>query len=196
MMAAVAVFASTAGEGEGGAERLQVNTSSTTINWVGEKVTGSHQGTLKLKSGTVSVVDGVIDAANVVIDMTTIVCTDEGMDAETKGKLVGHLQSPDFFNVGEHKTAQFVLSSFKPMKGENGANYMVTGKLTIKGISQEISFPAKVTISAGKVVAEAAFEIDRTKWDIRYGSGSFFDGLGDKVIYDDMKISFKLVANA
>lgn len=194
LMTAFAAFAMSATEG--GPERLQVNTTQTTINWVGKKVTGSHQGVLSLKSGFVSMVDGKVDAAKIVIDMTTIKCTDEGMDAETKGKLVGHLSSPDFFNVAEHNTAEFILTSFKSQKGENGANYLVTGKLTIKGITQEISFPAKVTMKEGSMVAEANLTIDRTKWDIRYGSGSFFDGLGDKVIYDDMEISFKLVANS
>lgn len=194
LMTAFAVFSMTAADG--GPERLQVNTTKTTVNWVGKKVTGSHQGVLTLKSGVISLIDGKIDAATVVIDMTTIKCTDEGKDAETKGKLVGHLSSPDFFNVAEHNTAQFVMTSFKSQKGDNGANYLVTGKLTIKGIAQEISFPAKVAIKDGSVVAEADFTIDRTKWDIRYGSGSFFDGLGDKVIYDDMNISFKLVAEA
>ena len=118
------------------------------------------------------------------------------MNDEYKGKLVGHLNSPDFFNVAEHGTATFNLSKFEAKKGENGANYLVTGKLTIKGITQDISFPATVTMKDGEVIVEAKVLIDRTKWDIKYGSGSFFDSLGDNMIYDDMEIDFRLVAKA
>ena len=182
--------------GDEGKKDLNVDTSKSQIEWVGKKVTGQHQGTLDIKSGTLSVVDGMIESANITIDMSSIMVTDEGMDDETKGNLKGHLSSPDFVNVAEHSSASFQLTSFKPMKGENGANYVISGKLTIKGITNDISFPAKVDMSKGGVSASGNLVIDRSKWDIRYGSGSFFDNLGDKVIYDDVEIGFNLVASS
>lgn len=181
--------------GDEGSTEMNVNTSKSKVEWVGKKVTGEHQGTFNLKSGTLSVEDGMIKSANIIIDMTSVTVTDEGMDDETKGKLQGHLSSPDFFNVAEHTTANFQLTTFAPKKGENGANYEISGKLTIKGITQDISFPAKVDMAGGSVTATGNLVIDRSKWDIRYGSGSFFDNLGDKVIYDDVEIKFNLVAS-
>ena len=181
--------------GDEGKTEMAVNTSESQIEWIGKKVTGEHQGTFSLKSGTLNIEDGMIQSANLIIDMTSIMVTDEGMDDETKGKLKGHLSSPDFFNIPEHNTAAFQLTTFKPMKGENGANYEISVKLTIKGITQDISFPAKVDMTKGSVSATGSLVIDRSKWDIRYGSGSFFDDLGDKVIYDDVEINFNLVAS-
>ena len=192
----LAVFALTAIAGNVDGSKLSVDSKSSTMAWKGSKVTGSHVGTVAIQSGSVETDGKTITAATVNIDMKTIACTDADMNDEYKGKLVGHLNSPDFFNVAEHGTATFNLSKFEAKKGENGANYLVTGKLTIKGITQVISFPATVSMKDGEVIVEAKVVIDRTKWDIKYGSGSFFDSLGDNMIYDDMEIDFRLVAKA
>lgn len=180
--------------GDGDVKKVSVNAKSSTMNWKGSKVTGSHVGVINIQSGNIEMEGNGIKSANVTIDMTSIVCTDEGMNDEYKGKLVGHLNSPDFFDTANHATANFDLTEFKPMAGKDGYNYEVTGRLTIKGITNKISFPAKVTMKDG-LRAEAHVVIDRTKWDIKYGSGSFFDSLGDNMIYDDMEIDFVLVAN-
>lgn len=192
----LAVFALTAIAGNEDGSKLAVDSKSSTMAWKGSKVTGSHVGTVAIQSGSVETDGKTITGATVNIDMKTIKCTDADMNDEYKGKLVGHLNSPDFFNVAEHGTATFNLSKFEAKKGENGANYLVTGKLTIKGITQVISFPATVSMKDGEVIVEAKVVIDRTKWDIKYGSGSFFDSLGDNMIYDDMEIDFRLVAKA
>lgn len=181
---------------EGEPTKYTVESGKSTINWVGEKVTGSHMGILGVRSGNITVNRGIIETAEIVIDMTSIVVTDEGMSDDMKGKLKGHLESPDFFSVSDHNTATFALTSFIPNRDKGGDNYTVTGKLTIKGITQDISFPATVMMKDGMIMANADFTFDRTKWDIRYGSGSFFDGLGDKMIYDDVKINFQLTAKS
>lgn len=191
---ALALIGSTSFANDGNGDKYTVQTKTSTLNWVGKKVGGSHTGTIAIKEGTLTVANGKIETALVTIDMTTIRVTDEGMDDGTKGKLVGHLNSPDFFNVEEHTTAKFQLTAFTPIQSSTVANYTVTGKLTIKGITHEITFPAIVRMSEGRIEASANLTFDRSKWDVRYGSGSFFDNLGDKVIYDDVQIGFNFVA--
>lgn len=170
----------------------KVNTAKSNLEWVGKKVTGQHNGDVKLKSGSLTVSGDKITAGEFTIDMTSIRVLD--LDGEMNGKLLGHLKSDDFFSVEKNNTATFVLKSATPKKGENGANYVITGDLTIKGITNSISFPAKVVLSGSGFVANADFTIDRTKWDVRYGSGSFFEGLGDKTIYDDIEFTLYLTS--
>lgn len=196
MAIAAISFASYATGGDEKGKTYTVDTKQSTLKWVGEKVTGSHYGSVTLQSGELSVEKGMIETASIVMDMNTITVEDEGMSDDMKGKLLGHLKSDDFFSVANHNSANFTLTSFKPQKGENGANYVITGQLTIKGKTDEISFPAKVTMKDDMIQAEAKLTFDRTKWDIRYGSGSFFEGLGDKMIYDDVQIEFNLVARS
>ena len=172
-----------------------IDTKQSKVVWTGKKVTGEHTGTLMLKDGSVSVNDGAVTAAKVNMDMTSITCTDLE-DKEYNQKLIGHLKSPDFFSVEENPTANFKTTSFKAMKStsKDGSNYTVTGDLTIKGITHSISFPAKVSVNGDKLTANATATFDRSKWEIKYGSSSFFEGLGDKVIYDDVEFEFQLVA--
>lgn len=171
--------------------RMKVSSESSTLTWTGSKITGSsHSGTIAIQSGSISYADGLITSANVVMDMKNIACTDD-MDQEYKDKLIGHLQSEDFFNAAEHKSAVFTLTSFEKVKGES---YNVTGNLTIKGISNKITFPATVKMNDSMISVDADLSIDRTKWDVHYGSGSIFDGLGDNVINDDVDIKIHIEA--
>ncbi|MFZ6050985.1 YceI family protein [Halocola ammonii] len=188
-----AIFAFASGGEESDKQSFTVDTKSSKIEWRGEKVTGYHTGTVNLSEGNMEVEDGRITSGNFTIDMTSIENTDIE-DEGTKAKLIGHLKSDDFFSVSSHKTANFNLTSFRPMKeDENGNNYMVKGELTIKGITNEISFPANVKIDGDRMVAKADVTFDRTKWKVRYGSGSFFDSLGDNMIYDDVEIKLNIV---
>lgn len=172
--------------------RLTVNEKTSVFNWTGSKITGdSHSGTLGVKSGSITVEDGTIKSANVAIDMLSLAVTDD-MSDEYKGKLVGHLKSPDFFNTAEHSTAYFVLSSFEQNKD---GSYQVTGKMTIKGITNDISFPARVALSEKSVTIDANVTFDRAKYDIRYGSGSFFEGLGDNLIKDEVSVKLHIEAS-
>jgi len=185
-----------AGNGEDEKNTLNVNTKKSKIYWTGKKVTGEHTGTLMLKSGNVTIEDGIPTGATMNIDMGTIVVTDLE-DPGTNAKLTGHLNSPDFFSTEKFPEGQFVATNISPIKGAKGEepNYTITGNLTIKGITDEVSFPAFISVSGKKLVANGKITFDRTKWDIRYGSGSFFEGLGDKMIYDDVDLNFVLSAN-
>ena len=125
--------------------------------------------------------------------MTSIVNLDIE-NSEKNAQLVGHLNSADFFNIEEFPTAKMEITSVKKQKSEN-SNYEITGDLTIKGIKNSIVFPSKVEIDGDIVSATAKIVFDRSKYDVRYGSGSFFDDLGDKIIYDDIELGVELIAN-
>jgi polyisoprenoid-binding protein YceI len=161
------------------------------IIWTGKKVTGEHTGTVSIENGEVHVDGENLQLANVKMDMNSITCTDLTAEEWNK-KLVGHLKSDDFFSVENHPHSVFEATGFKTGAGEN--QYIVTGKLTIKGITHEISFPATVEVNNGEVSANGTAKIDRTKYDIKYRSGAFFKDLGDNLIYDDFEIEFDLVA--
>ena len=166
--------------------------AKSTMKWKGEKVTGEHTGSVKLKSGSVDMKDGKLVSGMFVMDMTTIANNDLE-DQEYRTKLVNHLKSDDFFGVEKHPTAKMMIKQAIP-KGEN--KYDIVADLTIKGITKEVKFPATVTTSDKEVKGEAEIVIDRTKYDIKYGSGSFFDDLGDKAIYDEFTLYVTLIGKS
>ncbi|MDN3596585.1 YceI family protein [Zunongwangia endophytica] len=161
----------------------KVNVKNSTVEWTGEKVTGSHNGNIDLKSGFLDVEGDKITGGEFVMDMTSIDVTD--LEGEGKGKLEGHLKSDDFFGVSNHPEAKLVINTASK-KSEN--TYGVVADLTIKGITNPVTFDMNYD---GKS-ATADLTIDRTKYDVRYGSGSFFDNLGDKTIYDEFEIAVDL----
>lgn len=171
-------------------ENYKASVEKSTITWKGYKVTGQHAGTVNLKSGDLEFNGDQLAGGSFAIDMTSITVTD--LKGEYKGKLEGHLKSPDFFGVDKHPTATFVITRVIP-KGTPG-DYKVIGNMTIKNITKEIKFFANVKNVNGQKVAKADLVIDRSDYDVRYGSGSFFDNLGDKTIYDEFDISIEMVA--
>ncbi len=177
------------------AQDYTVDASSSSLKWAGEKVLGKHNGSVNIKDGSMTKTGKNFEGI-FTIDMTSIK-NEDLKDADNNAKLIGHLKSDDFFSVAKHNTATFKLKKIKdytPKKGEKGKHW-VTGDLTIKGNTNEIAFPAEITFSDKGFKALAKFSIDRSKWDIRYGSGSFFDNLGDKTIYDEIKFDLSLVGN-
>jgi len=170
-------------------KEVKVDTDSSKIAWVGKKVTGQHNGTVNIKTGALEMEKGEVIGGSFVIDMSSINVLD--LEGEYKDKLMGHLRSDDFFSVEKHPTAKFVITSINKSEATD-ATHFIAGDLTIKGITNKITFPANVTVKDGKANAKASFELDRTKWQVKYGSGSFFDGLGDKMIYDDFELTVNL----
>ncbi|WP_353778232.1 YceI family protein [Winogradskyella sp. 3972H.M.0a.05] len=160
-----------------------VKVKDSKITWVGHKVTGKHEGTITLKQGVLVFEKDKLTGGNFIIDMTTINTTD--LDGGMKGKLDGHLKSADFFGVDKHPTATL---SFTQVDSK-GSDYIVSADLTIKGITNPVKF--KLAMEGNK--AKADFKVDRTKYDIKYGSASFFDGLKDRAIYDEFDLSVTLV---
>ena len=161
------------------------------IIWKARKVTGAHEGTVALKSGGLEFTDGMLSGGSFEIDMTTIDCTD--LQGEWKDKLVGHLKSDDFFGVNNYPTAKFVISNVIS-RGTPG-EYKIVGDLTIKETTKEIKFNAMVDDGGETKTSTAKITVDRSDFDIRYGSGSFFDNLGDKTIYDEFDLEVSMVMN-
>ncbi|MGM5469934.1 YceI family protein [Flavobacteriaceae bacterium LMO-SS05] len=163
-------------------EKKEIKVENSKVVWKGYKVTGSHHGVIAIKSGGLTFNENKLTGGEFIIDMSTITNTD--LEGEYKGKLEGHLKSDDFFGVEKFPTASLIFTNVKST-GKN--SYKVTGDITIKGKTESMTFD--VSIYGNK--ANASLKIDRTKFDVRYGSASFFDGLKDKAIYDE----FDLVAD-
>lgn len=164
----------------------KVDASQSTLTWLGKKVTGSHNGTIALQSGSLLFDGKNLSGGNFVINMTTI------KDADKSERLEGHLKADDFFGADKFATSTFVIKKVVAA----GKQVNVTGDLTIKGITNSITFPANVVWNAdGSVTAVAEKVIvDRTKYGIKYRSKGMFPDVGDKMIYDDFELSIKLVA--
>ena len=173
---------------------VKISTDQSTVQWTGSKLAYSHTGTLAVKEGSIQVDGKNITGGKVVMSMTSIKNTDIE-DKEKNKQLIGHLSSPDFFDISNHPTATFSITSVKSMTpDEAGHNSTVEGTLTIKGITNTVSFPAKVAVGKGKVEAMGKITFDRSKWSIKYASGSFFDDLGDNLISDTIELDFKIAA--
>ena len=166
-----------------------IDITKTTASWLGKKVTGQHEGNISISKGKV-ITDGKnITGGTVEFDMNSITCTDL-KDKNYNDKLVGHLKSADFFSVEKFPTSKFEIT--KVSLGDK--DYNVTGKLTIKGITNEISFPAVIKMDEKSMTVVAKITVNRTKFDIKYGSASFFDTIGDKAISDDFELNVNVVA--
>lgn len=168
---------------------VKVDTTQSEVTWKGYKVTGEHAGTIALKNGNFTYEGETLTGGSFEIDMTSIKCTD--LTGEYAGKLEGHLKSDDFFGVATFPTAKFEITKVVS-RGKVG-DYKITGNLTIKETTKEIRFNANVDNTTGVPVATANITIDRSDFNVKYGSGSFFDDLGDKTIYDEFELGLKLV---
>lgn len=169
---------------------FNVDKQQSEITWIGRKVTGEHTGTLSLSSGKLIWNGDKLTGGSFVIDMSSIANTDL-TDADSNQKLVGHLKSDDFFSTEKHPTAKFVITNVNQLTGNQA---QVKGNLTIKGITKPVEFPATIQVNGNQLNANAKIVVDRTQYDIRYGSGSFFDNLGDKAIDNDFELNVALVA--
>jgi polyisoprenoid-binding protein YceI len=165
------------------AQTKKVDAAKSTINWVGKKVTGAHEGTIAIKEGNLVFKGKKVVNGNFIVDMTTINTTD--LSGKGKTNLDGHLKSDDFFGVEKFPTATLV---FKTIGEKGNGVYAVTADLTIKGITHPIKF--ELTVAGNS--ATTTLKVDRTKYDIKYGSGSFFSDLGDKTISDEFELTVKL----
>jgi polyisoprenoid-binding protein YceI len=168
---------------------FSIDTQASEITWKAYKVTGSHEGTLAVQDGQLDFKEGQLTGGTFVIDMNSIDVTD--IDGQGAVKLEGHLKSQDFFGVEAHPTAAFTIT--KVVNRGTPGDYRITGDITIKETTKEIRFNAQVVEQEGNYVATADLKLDRTDFNVRYGSGSFFENLGDKTIYDEFDLNIKLV---
>lgn len=168
----------------------KVDLSQSKVNWTGRKITGEHSGTIKLTDGKLILDGDKLSGGSFTIDMASIKNTDI-TDAESGKDLEGHLKSEDFFATEKYPKARFVITKVSPSDNKQS---QITGNLTIKGITKEVRFPATIQTEGDKVKATAKIVVDRTLFDIRYGSGSFFDDLGDKAIDNNFELNVALLA--
>jgi polyisoprenoid-binding protein YceI len=164
---------------------VNVNKSASSVAWLAKKVTGQHNGTIGISAGALNIDGKKLIGGNFTIDLKTIKVLDL-TDPVSNQKLTGHLTSGDFFEVDKFPTAMFVIT--------NVSGKQVTGNLTIKGITKSITFPADIKVKGGKLTAKANITIDRTDFNIRFGSKKFFESIGDKAIYDDFALTVSLVS--
>ena len=168
----------------GAQNKLTADTTKTKLVWLGEKVTGRHTGTINLQSGWINWQDNKIVSGEFTIDMASL------KESENNKQLMGHLKSDDFFGVVKFPTAKLVITGSTPFDKGTG---VVSGTLTIKDITNPIEFKAATQKKDEGVWFFANITVDRTKYNIRYGSGSFFDNLGDKTIYDEFNLKVNLL---
>ncbi len=166
------------------AQVRKINITKSTIVWTGKKITGEHKGTLQFKEGSLTYTKKKLSNGSFVVNMTTLNNNDQS--GKDKAQLEGHLKSSDFFNTEEFKEALLVFKAIKPIaKG----TYSIVADLTIKGKTNPVIFD--MTIKGNKATANLV--VDRTKYGIQYGSGSFFADLGDRTIYDEFELQVNLV---
>ncbi|WP_405210827.1 YceI family protein [Dokdonia sp. Asnod2-E02] len=176
------------------AMKFTVDTSTSTIDWVGSKPTENHTGTINIESGVVKVAGDKI-TGTFLIDMTSITVTD--LEGKGKASLEGHLKGQaegkedHFFNVAKYPTAAFEVTGVTEKEGKK----MMQGNLTIRDQKKNIEFPVTYSVDgANMTLTSEPFTIDRTNWGVNYGSKSIFDNLGDKFISDDIQLTVKLQA--
>lgn len=169
----------------------EINIAESIINWKAKKTlvtTSNHNGTVKLKSGFVIIDEGVLNGGEFVIDMTSV--SNKDLGGAMKEKLEGHLASNDFFNVANFPTAKLIMKKITSLEN---SRFSVTADLTIKGRTNEVNFDAVIEEIDNVISLKTDFEIDRTLWNIRFGSGTFFENLGDNLIDDNIEFSIIIV---
>jgi polyisoprenoid-binding protein YceI len=165
------------------AQTKKIDAAKSSINWLGKKVTGQHNGTVNFKEGALVFNGKKVAGGNFTVDMTSLTATD--LQGEYQGKLNGHLKADDFFGTEKFPTAKLV---FKKIAVKSTNVFTVTADLTIKGITKPVTFDLATTANT----ASTKFMVDRTKYDIKYGSGTFFTSIGDKAIADEFELEVSL----
>lgn len=169
-----------------------IDTAVSVLNWKGNKPTGSHDGTVAIKSGGMLIEEGKLIKGNFVIDMTSITNIDmKGTDGA--GKIVGHLNSPDFFDIAAYPTSTFVITKVEEVAGK----LSVTGNLQIKDVTKSITIPAMMSTENGVTTFKSeTFNVDRTDFGITYKSKKLDAAIKDKFINDLMEMSFEVKTKA
>ena len=176
---------------EATADRYTADVENSTLAWKGFKPTGTHNGTVKISEGYVVFDKGNLTGGNFVFDMNAITVLDIESADDNNAKLVGHLKSPDFFDVENHAFSSFDITGVEEKDGKT----WVKGNLSIKNIKKNIEFPVEVTVIGDEALLKSEpFTIDRTEWDIKYKSTKFFDDLKDKFINDGIEIAIDVKA--
>ena len=192
--------------GDTGGETYRVDPAASSLAWIGTKVSGTHSGEVKIKSGELTVANGAVTGGNFVLDMGSIRTTGpKGSSPEWDAKLDGHLKSGDFFDVEKYPDAKFEVTKVEPFNGavqeENdprqedlnqfkvtNPTHTVSGNLTMKDQTRNVTFPARINVSGNEVTALAKFNVDRKEW------GLVYTGKPDDLIADQVHFGINLKA--
>ena len=167
------------------ADKYTADVDASTIEWKGFKPTGSHNGTIELENGAVTVADGKVVNGTFLINMGSL------KESERNAKLEGHLKSADFFDVEKYPSAVFEITGIEAVEGKT----MLSGNLALKDAKNNVTFPVSVAHDGNTLtLTSESFTIDRTKWNVQYGSKSIFDNLGDKFINDEIELKIMVKA--
>ncbi|MBX2894754.1 MAG: YceI family protein [Cyclobacteriaceae bacterium] len=171
------------------AQKTDIDLKQSKIEWTGKKLGGEHYGNIQLSSGHLTFNKNKLVGGTFEMDMASITCVDITDDKSNK-RLVDHLKSEDFFSVTRFPKSSFIITR---VEYKSATEYLVTGDLTIKDKANPITFTAKINAMSTQTIAEATLVFDRSKYDVKFGSQSFFENLGDKLVYDDVDMTVKLV---
>ncbi len=177
-------------------ESLQVgnyslNKLKSKLSWVGREITTkTHTGTIDIKSGNIMVEDNGNISGEVLLEMNTIIVTD--LEGRSKEYLEGHLKSEDFFSVVDYPEAKLTFRNNSDILSNK---ITFDGELTIKSISEKVEFEVFLSQGSPNIHADASLTFDRTKFNVKYRSGLFFDDLGDKLILDDIDVKLNIIAD-
>lgn len=173
----------------------RLDTERSRIGWAGRNLLTTHYGTIKLRGGEIEIRGGRLVHGIFSIAMDSIEVADIG-DGGLRAMLVRHLESDDFFDTARFPDAEFRIERIAPLPEAmpGTPNCEVAGLLTLRGVCQEIAFPAIIGPTAdGRFAADAHFDLDRTRWGVLYGSGKFYQKLGMHLVHDDISFELKLV---
>ena len=171
------------------AEKTDIDLKLSKLEWTGKKLGGEHYGEIQLSSGHLTFTKNKLTGGAFEMDMASITCVDI-TDQKSNKRLVDHLKSEDFFSAARFPKSTFIITK---VESKSTTEYLVTGNLTIKGKTNPITFMAKVNATNNETIAESTLAFDRSKFDVKFGSQSFFENLGDKLVYDDVDMTVKLV---
>ena len=176
---------------------FDVDPERSQIHWTGRNINGSHTGLLTVSDGQMVIENGSIISGRFTIDMNSMTCRDL-TDATYNKMLIDHLKSDDFFCVDKYPHVTFNVTKADPVQESSpgSANFTVSGDLTVRGIDNHIEFPAILTVKAddGSLCLQAYFDFDRTRWNVLYGSGKYFEKLGMHLVYDAIGIQLQVTA--
>lgn len=147
--------------------------STSTVKWTGSKPTGSHSGSLTVSGGKIIVNDNLVGSGSEFVININSLTNDDLTEEDGKSKLIGHLKSPDFFDAEKFPTSKFVITNVAAYTADStaaikDANFLVSGNLTLKDSTKNVSFPAKIVIDGNNLNVVADFNIDRTQWGMNY----------------------------
>lgn len=174
----------------------RLDPAASILEWTGRNFNNRHYGRIPFSVGEIVITDGELHGGKITLDMTGISNLDL-QDETYRQMLISHLKSDDFFAVDRYPAASITLSGWQPIAGATPGtpDHTVQGELTIKGITREVKFPIAIAPQEdGSLKAQAAFDIDRTAWNINYGSGKLFEKLGMHLVHDRIDIELFIVA--